>query len=72
MNNDTAYRQLIRLWPVYRCIIILILPFLASGLLIKIFKRYKVNYLWGFSLRRPDQVSPNKLIRIYLGLMAII
>lgn len=41
-------------------------------MLIKIYKKYKVNFLWGFSVRRLDQVSPNVFIRIFLGLMLII
>eukprot|EP00347_Sterkiella_histriomuscorum_P008900 403343313 len=57
-----------RVLPIYRSTFVLILGFLAAGVCVSIFRRYKVNYVYIFAIDPENRLNQYQFLKAFLSL----
>ena len=70
-SNSYHLNEIRNIFPIYRAVLCFSLVILAGGFIIKLFRRYRVNYIYILELDTSNWIWQNTLYQIGLALLAV-
>ena len=71
-HNSYHLNEIRNIFPVYRAVLCFSLVILAGGLIIKMFRRYRVNYIYILELDTNDRIRQNTLYAMLIMLIEFV
>ena len=65
-----VYRQLLRLFPIFSCIQVIVFCFLFAAGSVKCFRKHKVNFIYIFNILQANKMNEYHFFKAYLFLQA--